>query len=239
MEGIVTSGPTPESTFVVVNGSECATARVCSETTGCSSARRGLDRCDAHRRCRRGARGNFVPRRRPERSGTNSSTVAGRNATPASSDKAGASTGTVGFGRCVRTVCVEAPECVVNADCLDPQAPSCIVASCVKNERNSISRLRVPDEREMRRRPGLHRRLLRPYPGVHPHRIELRVRVHGSHATDLGSPARDRCEKDGCVRVRDGYPFWWGAQRRMALQTNGSGTYPYLHLVERLRRLDR
>jgi hypothetical protein len=46
-------------------------------------------------------------------------------------------------------------------------------------------------------------------------------------AVDLGSPGNATLVRnDGCVRVRDSYPAWWGSQRRMMLQTNAAGTYP-------------
>ncbi len=45
-------------------------------------------------------------------------------------------------------------------------------------------------------------------------------------ATDLGAPGNAvTVPNDGCVRVRDGYPFWWGT-RSMSLQTMSPGVYP-------------
>ena len=45
-------------------------------------------------------------------------------------------------------------------------------------------------------------------------------------AIDLGSHANAvTVPNDACLRVRDGYPFWWG-QRTMQLQSMAQGSYP-------------
>lgn len=47
-----------------------------------------------------------------------------------------------------------------------------------------------------------------------------------STAIDLGAPANAvTVVNNACVRVRDGYPFWWGT-RTMQLQDMSPGTYP-------------
>jgi hypothetical protein len=45
-------------------------------------------------------------------------------------------------------------------------------------------------------------------------------------AVDLGAPANAvTVPNDGCVRVRDAYPFWWGTHQ-MQLQSGAPGSYP-------------
>lgn len=45
-------------------------------------------------------------------------------------------------------------------------------------------------------------------------------------AVDLGAPANAvTVPNNGCVRVRDAYPFWWGT-RNMRLQSGSPGSYP-------------
>lgn len=47
-----------------------------------------------------------------------------------------------------------------------------------------------------------------------------------SNAVDLGAPGNAvTVPIDGCLRVRDGYPSWWG-RRNLQLQTADSGTFP-------------
>ena len=45
-------------------------------------------------------------------------------------------------------------------------------------------------------------------------------------AEDLGSDGNETTvSNDGCVMVRDHYPYWWGT-RTMMLQTTSPGDYP-------------
>jgi hypothetical protein len=45
-------------------------------------------------------------------------------------------------------------------------------------------------------------------------------------AVDLGVPGQQTSvPNNGCVRIRDGYPSWWGT-RQMKLETTSSGAYP-------------
>ena len=46
-------------------------------------------------------------------------------------------------------------------------------------------------------------------------------------ALDLGAPATVKLvASNACLRVRDGYPSWWGTARTMQLQTQQGGAYP-------------
>lgn len=46
-------------------------------------------------------------------------------------------------------------------------------------------------------------------------------------AIDLGAPANAvTVSTNACLRVRDGFPFWWGTKRPMLLQNMSPGNYP-------------
>ncbi len=48
-----------------------------------------------------------------------------------------------------------------------------------------------------------------------------------STAIDIGAPANAvTVSTNACLRVRDGFPFWWGTNRTMLLQNMSPGNYP-------------
>lgn len=230
VEGIVTSGPTPDFTAVVRNGVECATARVCSDTTGCQvgpfpgwtdvTRIAGVVAALEGRSCQ----DDVLNGQETDVDCGGPECVACQLGQSCGLDR------DCPFGAvCENSVCVEGPECVVPADCLDPVAPSCIVASCVDNACNldfGACECRTNAECDDGRACTQDICFGRTLSCIH---IESNCQSECTEATavDLGSSGNVTVVRnDGCVRVRDAYPFWWGAERRMALQTNASGTYP-------------
>ena len=86
--------------------------------------------------------------------------------------------------------------CSVDSDCADPQAPACEQAVCTDS-------------------------------GVCNNDTSACSTCTEETATDLGATGSNvTVSNNACLRVRDGYPSWWGASRSMSLQTAGGGTYP-------------
>lgn len=230
VEGIITSGPTPDWQSITRNGAQCATARVCSETTGCpvgpfqgwTDATRiagvvaALEGRSCHDNARNGQESDVD--------------CGGPECAPCNLGQACSLDRDCPFRAvCENAVCAEGPECVVNADCLDPQAPSCLVATCSNNQCSleySACECRTSAECDDGRACTEDLCFARTLSCIH---IETNCapQCNEQTAVDLGSPGSATVVRnDGCVRVRDRYPSWWGSQRRMLLQTNGSGTYP-------------
>lgn len=140
VEGIITSGPTPDWQSATRNGAQCATARVCSDgvcsdATGCvvgpfpgwTDATRiaGVVAALEGRSCHDDTRNG-------QESGVD---CGGPECVPCDLGEACSLDRDCPFRAvCENSVCVEGPECLVNSDCLDPQAPSCLVGTCSNNQ---------------------------------------------------------------------------------------------------------
>jgi hypothetical protein len=229
-EGIITSGPTPDWQAITQNGTQCATARVCSDTTGCGGGPfpgwtdvtriSGVVAALEGRSC-------FDDTRNGQETDVD---CGGPECPPCALGQACALDRDCPFRDvCEDSVCVEGPECTQPSDCLDPVAPSCIVASCVANECNldySACECTTNAECDDGRACTQDLCFARTLACIH---IETNCEPACTEQTaiDLGSPGTAKVvPNNGCVRVRDGYPSWWGTGRRMMLQTNAPGSYP-------------
>lgn len=231
LEGVLSSGPLGD--WVAVDdgeGGTCAAARQCSETEGCVA-------------------GPF-----PE--WTNATRIAGvvaalegrschddeLNGQETDVDCGGAECGACALGQhcqqdrdcpframCEAGTCVPAPECHVDADCDSPQLPDCAVPLCVANEcqfdygacectSHAECDDGIPCTEDIcfgSTRACIH--IPQNCPPACNEETAIELGVPGNSVT---------VPTNACLRVRDGYPFWWGEQRMMLLQTQASGTYP-------------
>ncbi|MGC4088405.1 MAG: serine protease [Polyangiaceae bacterium] len=229
VEGILTSGPTPEFQAVVRNGASCATATVCSDVTGCPSffyAWTEVSRISGVVAALEG-RSCFDKLRNGQETDVD---CGGPECTPCAQGHHCALDRDCPFRSvCQNSVCVAGPQCVVASDCLDPVAPACLRATCVNNGCNvdySACGCRTNADCDDGRSCTQDLCFARTLSCIH---IESGCEAPCTEATatDLGAPGNATVVRnDGCVRVRDGYPFWWGNARKLMLQTNGSGTYP-------------
>ena len=230
VEGILTSGPTPEWLATVQNGRACASARTCSDTLGCaggpfpewSDATRiagvvaALEGRSCHDRTRNGQETDVD--------------CGGPECTACLLGQQCSLTRDCPFRSvCSNSVCVPAPECVVKADCLDPRAPACIVAACTNNQCQldfSACGCRTNTDCDDGRTCTRDLCFSSTLSCIHIE-SDCEPACTLETARDLGAPGNATIvPNNGCVRVRDGYPFWWGSSRTMQLQTTNIGKYP-------------
>lgn len=230
VEGVLSSGPTPEWQTVVRNGAECATARVCDDVTGCGGGP-FPEWADATRIAGVVAALEGRSCHDDVRNGQETDVDCGGPECVACELGQGCELDTDCPFRavCEEGECVEGPECTVPADCLDPRAPRCIVASCVSNECNlDYSGCECTQNEQCDDGIACTRDLCFASTFACVHIPEdCPAACNEQTAIDLGTVgSTTTVANDGCVRVRDGYPSWWGNARTLRLQSAAPGAYP-------------
>jgi len=135
---------------------------------------------------------------------------------------------------CDQYSCTNSPvegcaSCQTNADCGGPKLPICVVPLCDASGicDNDDSACECADDSECDDGNPCTRDLCFVNTRACIHIDECSSGCTEATAVDLGGPGNAvTVPNDGCVRVRDDYPNWWGTQRTMLLQTGSGGSYP-------------